>query len=166
MIFITIPPIVILYSLAVAFSGAQFLVNIGFIILGMIFFLTSLETMETCSRFRMSEMWPTTWGRVYSRERGERFPESADQRRKIGYLYAVDGTQYFGHQIDAHNYYERPFSFRSSSRFIYREEVLVFYHPTEPGTALLVPGVNWSAVAVFMGCAVACWMVLALFLIV
>lgn len=159
--FMLLPVMIILYVLLLAFAGVTWMVNLLMVLGCLLFFLLALENMDTCTRYRASERWPTTWGRVYSRARGEQFPNAAPnlQNQDTVYVYAVNGTQYVGYRIDAHNYYRNPLVRRPLPRPRDAEQVLVYYHPYDPETALLVPGINWSSVGVFMGCSLTFLMV-------
>lgn len=154
-VFMTIPPLTLLRGIGIAFSEVQWLVDGGFFLLGLLLFVLSMENMDVCLRYMGSEMWPTTWAKIYT----------IPTRNKYTYMYTVGDHQYKVETISAPHRPWQPLIQRRTRSHAKLEEVLVYYHPENPALALLIPGVNWSSVSVFMGLSISFLLTPALFLI-
>jgi hypothetical protein len=167
-VLILLPVMTLVYGIVITFSSAQFLVDAGMFVIALLLVTLAMDNFALCCRFSTSEFWPLTRGRVYSLEHGDILPggitiDLMKVKEDIIYIYSLNGENYVGYQIDAHNIFSRPSSGRSALRLIDHGEVLVYYNPDDPETAVLVPGVDWSSVSVLMGMAVSCVLIPLLF---
>jgi hypothetical protein len=164
MIIMMTPALMLLYAVLVAMTGVPMLVEFGMIILSLYFLTLALDAVDICCRYDASEMWPTTWGRItYPVRRSLLLIRQSPDDLSHLYMYSVDRTRYFGDRVDAHQSHWRPPIRRMDPRRRWEEEVLVYYHPSDPETALLVPGVNWSTASVLLGISVALLIIPLLF---
>jgi len=165
---LTLPVLMLIYGVIITFSTAQLLVDAGMVVLALLLVMAAMDNFAVCCRYNTSEVWPLARGRVYSLLNGDILPNGITVdlmkvQKDIIYVYSLNGKQYVGYRIDAHNVFSRPSSGRAALRLIDNSEVLVYYNPDDPETAVLVPGVDWSSVSVLMGIAVACVLIPLLF---
>lgn len=167
-IIMTMPLLMLIYGLLISFSNAQLLVDAGMLVITLLMIIAAMDNFWVCCRYFNSEVWPLARGRVYSLVNGDILPNNItvdlmNVKKDIIYVYTINGKSYVGYRVDAHNVFSRPVADRSTVRLIDSSEVLVYYHPDNPETALLVPGVDWSSVSVLLGAAVTCVLVPLMF---
>lgn len=85
-----------------------------------------------------SREWPSTSGRII---RSEVFVDDEGATALVTYEYSVNGVSYGQSRIGSGNYGDARPS-RSVERYPKDKEVLVYYNPEDPGSALLEPGID------------------------